>query len=192
MLSKGSALLRVLLATGQGAECSMSHALKTFFVGNSDYDYLCKWEWASVVAVFNFLNVPLDVTRVRSKKVKKVKALKWSEWATVLYWKGYIYVWFVQLFFNTKATKASIKIAKRGKTCFPSFAKKSYGGQRMAQRSLIKEYEPRRKIYWVFCFIDSVTCPARGRDCKSALFVVPDARWSGTSGNNGKSRRFEP
>ena len=57
-------------------------------------------------------------------------------------------------FSTTKATKVSLKIAKRGKTCFPSFAKKSYGGQRMAQRSLIKEYEPRRKIYGVFYKID--------------------------------------
>ena len=31
----------------------------------------------------------------------------------------------------------------------------------MAQRSLIKEYGPRRKIYGVFSFIDSVRCTLR-------------------------------
>ena len=40
--------------------------------------------------------------------------------------------------------------------------KKSYGEERMTQRSLINEYEPRRKIYGVFGIIDSDACPARG------------------------------
>ena len=46
------------------------------------------------------------------------------------------------------------------------------------------EYEPRRKIYGVFCFIDSLNCPARGADCKLALFIFL-MHAVGISGNNG-------
>ncbi len=33
----------------------------TFFVGNSDRVFLCKYAWIRVSVVFNFLNVPLNV-----------------------------------------------------------------------------------------------------------------------------------
>ena len=40
----------------------MSHALKTFFVDNSYYVFSYEYCLARVLIVFNFLNVPVDVT----------------------------------------------------------------------------------------------------------------------------------
>ena len=40
----------------------MSHPLKTFFVDNSDCDYLCKSILAMVMDVYKFTDVPFDVT----------------------------------------------------------------------------------------------------------------------------------
>ena len=39
----------------------MSHALKTFYVDNSDCGFIYKWALARVSDEFNFSDVPLDV-----------------------------------------------------------------------------------------------------------------------------------
>jgi len=40
----------------------MSHAVKLFFVDNSDYDFCYECCLARVLVVYIFLNVPFDVT----------------------------------------------------------------------------------------------------------------------------------
>ena len=83
------------------------------------------------MVVFNFLNVPLDVPFGTEDVLRKVaKVPQGSK--------------MVSSRLNTKTTRAS-------QSTQSTWLKHAL----MAQRSLIKGYEPRRKIYGVFCFIDS-------------------------------------
>jgi len=71
-----------------------------------------------------------------------------------------------------------VKVSHKGHKGFTRYTKHEADDPLMPQRSLIKEYDARRFSYGAFCFIDSLVLPVlrEAADCKSALFVVPDAR----------------